>query len=154
MKIGIISDTHYGHPAKMQIESWVAEAFAEVDMIVHAGDVEHPEFFNLLREIAPVYAVRGNCDTHHSFDTPLSRSIDIGCGLLTVAHRADQARSAVLPQTRVMVYGHTHLSLINQESDLLIINPGSPTMPRGGMPPSVAVLTATHKELFAQLKHR
>ena len=154
MKIGIISDTHLGHPEKMQIERWVAEAFADVNLIVHAGDVEHPEFLNLLRKIAPVYAVRGNCDAHHSFDTPLSRSIDIGCGLLTVAHRADHARAAVLPQTRVMVYGHTHLSLINQESDLLIINPGSPTMPRGGMPPSVAILTATDKELFAQLKHR
>lgn len=154
MKIGILSDTHFYHPDKMQLEPWITAAFAGADLIVHAGDVEHPEFFNLLREIAPVYAVRGNCDTHHSFDTPLSRSIDIGCGLLTVAHRAHHARAAVCAETRVMVYGHTHLSLINQENDLLIINPGSPTMPRGGMPPSVAVLTATNKELFAQLKHR
>lgn len=153
MKIGILSDTHFGHPEKMQVAPWIAEAFAGVDLIVHAGDVEHPNFFNLLREIAPVYAVRGNCDVHHSFDTPITRSIDIGCGLLTVAHRVHHARAAVSSNTRVMVYGHTHLPVIKQENDLLIINPGSPTLPRGGMPPSVAVLTVNHKELFAQLKH-
>lgn len=153
MKIGIISDTHFVNPAKCEIPAWICNEFAQTDLIIHAGDVEHPEFLANLASIAPVYAVRGNCD-NHGFDTPLTRSVDIGCGLLTVAHRADMARQALLPRSRVMVYGHTHISLINEEEGLLIINPGSPTLPRGGLPASVAVLYICDAEIKAELKQK
>lgn len=152
MKIGIVSDTHFGHPEKIMIPGWVKEAFAGVNMIVHAGDVETPAALEAFRELAPVYAVRGNCD-FDILDTPEAISIEIGCGLLTAAHRAGRARSAIEPRTRVMVYGHTHISLINQEGSLLVINPGSPTMPRGGLPPSVAILTVEGNKIRAELRH-
>lgn len=152
MKIGIVSDTHFGHPERVLIPDWVKEAFAGVDMIVHAGDVETPAALEAFKEIAPVYAVRGNCD-FDIHDTPEAMSIEIGCGLLTAAHRAGRARAAIEPRTRVMVYGHTHISLINQEGSLLVINPGSPTMPRGGLPPSVAVLTVEDNKIRAELRH-
>jgi putative phosphoesterase len=53
-----------------------------------------------------------------------------------------------------MVYGHTHISLINQEENLLVINPGSPSMPRGGLPPSVALLTIENGKIRAELRQR
>lgn len=150
MKIGIISDTHAVNPATCSIPEWITEAFKGVSLIVHAGDVERPEYIQALQEIAPVCAVRGNCD--HSMKTPESISVDIGCGLLTAAHRAPVARQALSTQSRVMVYGHTHISLIHDEGSLLVINPGSPTLPRGGLPASVAVLEVRENELFAELK--
>lgn len=153
MKIGIISDTHYGHPSRIIIPDWIKSAFAGVDFIVHAGDVESPLALQEFSEIAPIYAVRGNCDSY-GFQTPETMSINIGCGLLTVAHRASRARQAIEADTRVMVYGHTHISLINQEENLLVINPGSPSMPRGGLPPSVALLTIENGKIRAELRQR
>jgi predicted phosphodiesterase len=38
----------------------VYEALREVDVILHAGDVNRPEALEPLRGIAPIYAVRGN----------------------------------------------------------------------------------------------
>lgn len=151
MKIGIISDTHITSPSACIIPDWISKAFEGVGLIVHAGDVEHPEYLEALKSIAPVYAVRGNCD-HKSFSTPESLSLEIGCGLLTAAHRAPVARQALSPQSRVMVYGHTHISLIHDEGGLLVINPGSPNHPRGGLPASVAVLEVKGNELYAELK--
>lgn len=151
MKIGIISDTHITNPAACEIPGWISEAFTGVSMIIHAGDVEHPKYLQALKDIAPVYAVRGNCD-HGAFSTPESISIEIGCGLLTAAHRAPTARQALTSQSRVMVYGHTHISLIHDEGELLVINPGSPTLPRGGLPASVAILEVRGDELYAELK--
>jgi putative phosphoesterase len=43
----------------------VLDALDGVDVILHAGDVDRPEALDTLREIAPVYAVRGNV---HVFD--------------------------------------------------------------------------------------
>ena len=153
MKIGIVSDTHFDHSAKIEIPGWVRKAFCGVDMIVHAGDVESGAALEAFKEIAPVYAVRGNCDFDLS-ENPEAMSVEIGCGLLTVAHRAGRARAAIEPRSKVLVYGHTHIALINQEGTLLVINPGSPTMPRGGLPPSVAVLTVEGNKIRAELRHR
>lgn len=151
MKIGIISDTHITNPDTCKVADWIADAFAGVSMIIHAGDVERPEYLHALKAIAPVYAVRGNCDMG-AFSTPETISVEIGCGLLTAAHRAPVARRALSPKSRVLVYGHTHISLIHDEGGLLVINPGSPTLPRAGLPASVAVLEINGDELHAELK--
>jgi putative phosphoesterase len=56
MLIGVVSDTHgYYHPA-------LDEAFADVDLIVHAGDVGPAEVLGRLEELAPVHGVYGNVD--------------------------------------------------------------------------------------------
>lgn len=153
MKIGLISDTHYGHPSKVAIPDWVKAAFKDVDMIIHAGDIESRAAYNEFSNLAPFYAVRGNCD-YQLNDLPQHRNIDIGCGILTVAHRVGYARSSMVSNTRVLLYGHTHLAVINQQDNLLVINPGSPSMPRGGMPPSVAVLTADEEGVRGELRYR
>ncbi len=153
MKIGIISDTHRYTSESCDIPDWIKKAFDGVDLIVHAGDIEHSKYITNLEYIAPVYAVRGNCDPYNS-DNPVSRSINIGCGLLTVAHRPRDARNALDLRSRVLVYGHTHIADISEEDDLLVINPGSAYEPRSGMPPSVAVLNTDGDKLSAKLIFR
>ena len=39
------------------------------------------------------------------------------------------------------VFGHTHVPLCEYYGDALLINPGSPSRPRGGSKPCFAVLT-------------
>lgn len=59
MRIGLISDTHVPYRADA-IPSAVLDALRGVDLILHAGDVDEPWVLDALRELAPVYAVRGN----------------------------------------------------------------------------------------------
>ncbi len=59
LNIGLISDTHIPHRLK-QLPGAALDAFAGVDVILHAGDVDDPRVLDTLRGIAPTYAVRGN----------------------------------------------------------------------------------------------
>lgn len=56
MVIGVVSDTHgYFHPA-------LADVFAEVDLILHAGDLGDLSVLDALEAVAPTKAVWGNVD--------------------------------------------------------------------------------------------
>ncbi len=54
--VGVISDTHG------TLDRKVAEFFAGVDHILHAGDIGNASVLHGLERIAPVTAVSGNCD--------------------------------------------------------------------------------------------
>ena len=56
MRIGVIADTHG------LLRPEVFEVFSGVDLILHAGDIGHPEILDDLRALAPVRAVWGNTD--------------------------------------------------------------------------------------------
>jgi len=56
IKIGLISDTHG------LLRDEVKEALKDSDLIIHAGDIGKIEVLEMLKNIAPVYAVQGNCD--------------------------------------------------------------------------------------------
>ena len=56
MRLGIISDTHG------KLRSQVFDVFADVDHIIHAGDIGSPDLIAALEVIAPVTAVYGNTD--------------------------------------------------------------------------------------------
>jgi len=57
--VGLISDTHIPHRLK-RLPGAVLDALSGVDLILHAGDVDSPGALGPLRDVAPVYAVRGN----------------------------------------------------------------------------------------------
>ncbi len=59
LTIGVLSDTHL--PYRMAaLPAGVFNAFAGVDLILHAGDVDEIDCAAALGEIAPLHAVRGN----------------------------------------------------------------------------------------------
>ena len=153
MKIGIISDTHQTSWSSGDVPDWVAAAFAGVDVIFHAGDVECAEFLLQLQTLAPVVAVRGNCDQSLSH-LPHSVSYRLGRSMAVIAHRVEDARRSVDANTALMVYGHTHIPIIVREGNLLVVNPGSPSKPRGGNQPSVVVATFDGQRIEAEFKYR
>ena len=55
-RIGVIADTHG------LVHARVADAFAGVDHILHAGDIGGEHVLKMLRAIAPVTSVDGNND--------------------------------------------------------------------------------------------
>ena len=59
--IGLISDTHVPKKA-MCVPKKVFEVFADVDFIIHAGDLVELAVIDELEQAAPVLAVHGNMD--------------------------------------------------------------------------------------------
>jgi len=142
LRVGLIADTHMPG-ALEQLWPAVHTLFADVDLILHAGDLHVPEVIDELEALAPTFVCRGNGDE----DVVHPRLRDQWCASLagyTVAMthkfptprhaneaKLDRKRHALFAerQPAVLVYGHTHFAEAQQVSDCLYVNPGSPTLP-------------------------
>lgn len=141
--IGVVSDTH-GH---LPVD--VAMALEGVDLILHAGDIDTPHVFELLSQLAPVQAVRGNMDQGNwARSLPVTLPVELPGALIYVLH--DLARLDLDPAAagmRVVVSGHTHRAAIEQRGRVLFLNPGSACFPRGAEPRSIARLEVSPQGL-------
>ena len=59
VRVGILADTHIPHQVK-RIPANVLGVFSNVDLILHAGDLDQVSALDDLKSLAPVIAVRGN----------------------------------------------------------------------------------------------
>jgi len=141
MRIGLLSDTHIPEAA-LTLPPQVKDAFRDVDLILHAGDIYDPGVLDELERLAPVMAARGDDDHLALFDLRIQQE-----HLLTVAgmrlwlihampariygvwlmHTAQ--RDELLDSADIMVFGHTHRALVDRLQGVLLVNPGSPTFP-------------------------
>ncbi len=138
--IGLISDTHG------TLRSSVHQALADVDLILHAGDVGGDDILLELHSIAPVHAVFGNTDD--PADPKLQESIEIEINGVRMhvshGHELGSPTPAKLVATYphdVIVYGHTHRQLVQRVGHQLVVNPGAAGPRRFDLEPSVARLT-------------
>lgn len=142
MRIGLISDTHG------LLRPQVFQAFEGVDRILHAGDVGREDILIELRAIAPVDAVYGNTDGWDLRGAlPAERALKIEGHRLVLVHGdalgspTPAALRRAYPRADVIVYGHTHVQLIDRaEGGALTINPGAAGPARFKLKPSVALL--------------
>ena len=131
MLIGLISDTHIPDRARI-IPQNVIDAFEEVDLIIHAGDLTS------LEKIAPVMAVQGNMDRVNGINLPKAKTIEAEGLKIGVVHgevypRADTQQLVYLAKeldADILVSGHSHQPKIEKTDGVLLINPGSPIVPR------------------------
>ena len=131
MKIAILADTHIPkRAAKLPASAW--EVIKGADAIIHAGDVVTQQFLDQLAAIAPLYAVRGNNDDGLS-DLPEVLQLELAGVPIAVIHdsgdkkgRAARMRKR-FPAARVVIFGHSHIPLNEDQDGLLLFNPGSPT---------------------------
>ena len=142
MRLGVISDTHG------LLRPEVFDAFAEVDHIVHAGDIGSLDLLAELEALAPVTAVYGNTD---GFDLrnrlPRVARVELDGFDIVVTH-GDQFGSptpeklnAAFPEAQILVYGHTHRPLLTiVDVVVTVMNPGSAGPRRFKIPPSVGIL--------------
>jgi hypothetical protein len=178
MKLGLISDTHM--PGAMpEMPPQIARAFAGVDLILHAGDIYGTSCLDWLERIAPVLAVEVYSGTYWSGDPRVVvgqrvlslEGYTVGLThMLTLRGMRDEmfpgaaARdfgNASLPDALreefgqpvdVVVFGDTHHELVEEHQGVLLVNPGSATLPkhmrRLG---TVAVLELTARGRTAQV---
>jgi uncharacterized protein len=142
MRLGVIADTHG------LLRPEVFQAFAEVDHILHAGDIGPVDLLIELESLAPVTAVYGNTDHDEVRDRlPQVAAIELEGFDIVVTH-GDQMGSptpenlnAAFPDAQIIVYGHTHRPLLTiVDVVVTVMNPGGAGHRRFGLPPSVGIL--------------
>ncbi len=137
MLIGLISDTHIPDRARILPQN-VIDAFSDVDLILHAGDLTSPKVIEELEDMAPVVAVQGNMDRARGINLPVAQVIeaeDLKIGLVhgEVYPRGDTQQLLYLAReldVDILVSGHSHQPKIEQQEGKLLLNPGSPIVPR------------------------
>jgi len=154
-RIAIISDTH------SVISPDILNTIKTCDQIIHAGDICGAHVLEQLQQIAPkVTAVTGNNDVESLWAAdekaivnalPAIAEINLPGGIVAVEHGhrhgmhlPDHASlRAAHPHARVIVYGHTHTMLVDDDTGPWVVNPGAAgaTRTRGG--PSCLILTAS-----------
>jgi putative phosphoesterase len=151
--IGVISDTHIPDRAR-RLSAQVIPVFrnAQVNAILHAGDVSIPGVLEQLAQVAPVHAVRGNRDWLALGRLPGTLELNFGGVRIAMAHghglfwnylidRVDYLFNgyklerftprllASFPEARVIIFGHTHRPYQQWVDGKLLFNPGSPHCP-------------------------
>jgi putative phosphoesterase len=139
--VGLIADTHgLWRPE-------IGSVFADVALIVHAGDVGGRAVLAALEKIAPVAAVYGNVDDARDPALARERSVTLAGVTIHVSHGHELGRvtaEAVLARYAgdVVVFGHTHRAVVFRDgAGRLAVNPGAAGPRRFDLAPSVARLT-------------
>ena len=136
MEIGIISDTHIkSNMDYAGLFKKLEETFADVEIILHAGDVSTISFIQELERIAPVEAVVGNVDDstiYERFD--VFSKIEVMGKNIGLMHDMPSFSFVKQEKLDILVTGHTHTPIIKEYYELdhgfLHLNPGSPVQPR------------------------
>lgn len=148
LRIGVISDTHIPTRAK-HLPEQISDLFHGFDAVFHAGDFVDTAVWRQLQELTPAtYGVLGNCDpVEMESILPDTLGVEFGGVKIGMIHdsgassgRRDRMRKA-FPGYRVVIFGHSHRPLIEDDGDLLLLNPGSACDPRWAKIPTLATLT-------------
>lgn len=133
----VLSDTHVGTAGgAAKLCSALRGLFPDVDLIVHAGDFTHEAVLDGLERVAPVLACYGNADSPALKERlPRVAKRKVGSLVVGVTHHAPSPATLSSFRVHVLVTGHTHVPRIEESpSNVLLLNPGSPTCPRAPPP--------------------
>jgi len=154
LKIGVISDTHN------VLDDKVLSLFKNVDHIFHAGDVGDDGILLILKGIAPVTVIQGNCDCFLAPSRPLSAQVELLGHRIFMIHDFSEGDPTYLTygervkynnfKPDIVISGHTHIPLKLEKSGVLYFNPGSATRPRGGFSPSVGMIYLSGDTVVAE----
>ena len=133
MRILIVSDTHgLGENLIKALEET-----APIDALIHCGDLEgQAEYIRMLAG-CPCYMVAGNNDWGTDLRRELEFTLDDYRIFVTHGNQygvsmgyerlRDEARSR---EVQIAMFGHTHRPMIEEQGNLVLLNPGSLSYPR------------------------
>jgi putative phosphoesterase len=149
LTVGVISDTHIPDRVdRVNPEILAGLRAAGVSRILHAGDISLPFVLAELGQIAPVDAVRGNRDLVFGNSLPLVKVIELAGVRVAIMHGHGGWKNYFLnklvyfqqgyildrylplllntvPDTDVVIFGHTHYPENLRFAGRLVFNPGS-----------------------------
>lgn len=147
IKIGCISDTHG------LLRPQAITALEGSDIILHAGDVGISEILTRLREIAPVYAVRGNVDYGEGLtDLPITDVVEFADKHFYMIHILDDLDiDPAAAGMDMVIYGHSHIPSIEERNGVIFLNPGSAGRRRFELPVTVAQIVIRDGKLEPEI---
>ncbi len=134
MRILVVSDTHGEN--KGVIDTILD--MDKVDFLIHLGD--HASDGEKISKILgiPAFIVRGNCDYDSDYNDYELVELAGKKLFLTHGHLYNVRMSldklyykALEMEADIALFGHTHIAMNIVHDDLIIMNPGSPSLPRG-----------------------
>jgi putative phosphoesterase len=147
-RIGVISDTHG------LLRPEVADAFAGVDAILHAGDVGGAHVLKALRAIAPVTFVEGNNDDASGEEIVRATLGGLRILLTHILPKPQKPARRVLDSLRdepadIVIFGHSHMQFNDRVNGVWYFNPASAGPRRFHLPVSVGLLEKRRREWCA-----
>ena len=134
MKVLIVSDTH----GREQNLAEALEQTGPIDQLIHLGDVEGgAEHIRELAGDAPAAIIAGNNDFF--CDLPNERIFTLGGHRIFMTHGHGYfvhsgtlylKREARKKGADIVMFGHTHKPYMEVDNELLVLNPGSLSLPR------------------------
>ena len=143
MRIIVLSDTHVHGSMPEEVLSIAKSA----DIVVHAGDFITQEAYESLKAVCKnLVAVHGNSDSDDlKALLPESTTFEADGIKFGVIHTGrfgtdttNMRYLALEMGVKVLIFGHLHRPIIEQ-SDVLLVCPGSPTQPRMADPTVVSL---------------
>ncbi len=116
--IAVLSDTHG------LLRPEVLDRIAGCDVIIHGGDINKPAILDELKQLAPLYVVRGNNDKEWAEGMPETLTFQIeDVHFFTVHNKKFVPKD--LPGIDIVVFGHSHKYFEETIDSRLWLNPGS-----------------------------
>ncbi len=153
--LAVVADTHIPRRAP----DLPRGAWRHVDSagaVLHAGDVTSSDFLRRLGERTVLHAVRGNNDLELA-GLPETRTVEVEGVKVAMVHDSGpstgrrQRLRQQYPEARVVVFGHSHIPLLDDDGSLLLLNPGSPTDRRRMPTFTMALLHLDNGEARAEI---
>ncbi|MGI6068938.1 MAG: metallophosphoesterase family protein [Blautia sp.] len=152
MKILVVSDTH----GKDENLERVLEKEKPIDALIHCGDIEGQEDYIQAVAECPVHMVAGNNDFFSDLDREMELELAGKKVFVTHGHyygvSLDLGRivdEALDRGSQVVMFGHIHKPVCEEDNGVLVLNPGSLAYPRQeGRKPSYAVISADRAGKF------
>jgi uncharacterized protein len=134
IRIAVLADTHAPRRWK-QCPAQVAERLADVDLILHAGDVCTSAVLDELATFAPVHVVLGNNDGADvaTWGAPERLELDLEGLAVAMVHDSGPATGRarrlrrLFPAADLVIFGHSHIPWDETVDGQRSFNPGSPT---------------------------
>jgi putative phosphoesterase len=151
-RIAVFSDTHNLF-SRLPL---ALERLGKVDMLFHLGDfaIDAERISAELGDV-PFFCVKGNNDSGSTYPRMrIERVKDVwimlihGDGFHTLHQLIDLARKN---HCSAVLFGHTHMPLLQADGEVLVINPGSMSLPRMGKKPSCALLEVDAKDINVKM---
>ena len=133
MLIAVVSDTH----RENKYINLAKELIKDADILIHLGD--NTDDVEVLKSgfKGEVYAVAGNCD--YSAQYPKEVIIEVNGRKIFFTHGdlygVKHSMNNIYYRGKelgvdIVLFGHTHVQIIEEEKDIILMNPGSISLPR------------------------
>lgn len=135
MRVVVLSDTHMPKKAKVLPRRLLVE-LDQADAIIHAGDWQMTEVYEMLKAYAPVYGVYGNVDDQSIREFfPIKQTFTIEGHKIGLIHGHGEKKTTEKrvieafedEEVSIIIFGHSHLPLLRYYKKRLLFNPGSVT---------------------------